>query len=425
MFQYCIECDEKESREDEMKQASKRKLHDSFLQSITYGFSLIAFIVLSMIFLFIFSKGSSLLSFDLLKNDYWSKNYLLEVNQEVNHTDNFTKPDTLSDEVYFSSKWGIAFIDYQNHEKEELILIEYVDEQSPFRQVYDMNAKQDTFFDLQSGLRVEKIDYKTTDGTQEFTGAIAMVSAKDVASDLDTKAEEITSLYVKTPGGGIRGSIISTIFLIFVSLCLALPIGIASAIYLYEYGTKRRFHSLLRSGIETLTGVPSIVYGLMGVTVLFPITQLFGATTTNLLLGGFTLAIILLPTIIRSTEEALFVVPKDLREASFALGANQSQTIFKIVLPSAVPGILTGILLSVGRVIGESAALIYACGTFINDSPALLSQGTSLAVHIWSIMSGEQPNFELSSAISIIILIFVLILNISVKWLSKKLNKAY
>ena len=206
---------------------------------------------------------------------------------------------------------------------------------------------------------------------------------------------------------------------------IALPIGIASAVYLNEYAKKSKFNMLLRSGIETLTGVPSIVFGLMGVTVLFPVTQVFGATTTSILLGGLTMAIILLPTIIRSTEEALLVVPQHLRDASLSVGANQSQTIFKIVLPCAVPGILTGVLLGIGRVIGESAALIYTMGTFINDSPTLLSQGTSLAVQIWSIMSGEQPNYELACAISIIILVFVLILNFAVKVISKRFSKAW
>lgn len=126
-----------------------------------------------------------------------------------------------------------------------------------------------------------------------------------------------------------------------VSLLIALPIGIAAAIYLNEYANKSRLNRMIRSGIETLTGVPSIVYGLMGVSVLFPITRAFGATTTNILLGSLTMAIILLPTIIRSTEEALLVVPNSLRDASLSLGANQSQTIFKVVLPCAVPGILT------------------------------------------------------------------------------------
>ena len=114
-----------------------------------------------------------------------------------------------------------------------------------------------------------------------------------------------------------------------------------------------------------------------------------------------------------------------MRNASLSVGANQAQTIFKVVLPSAVPGILTGVLLSIGRVIGESAALIYTMGTYVNDTPTLMSQGTSLAVHIYNIMSSEQPNFELASAISIVILVFVLILNICVKLLSKKLNKSW
>ncbi|MEG0290116.1 MAG: ABC transporter permease subunit, partial [Erysipelotrichaceae bacterium] len=142
-------------------------------------------------------------------------------------------------------------------------------------------------------------------------------------------------------------------------------------------------------------------------------------------LGSLTLSIILLPTIIRSTQEALLVIPNHLRDASLAVGANKSQTIFKIVLPCATPGILTGVLLSMGRVIGESAALIYTMGTFINDSPTILSQGTSLAVHIWSVMSGEQPNFELACAISIILLIFVLCLNITVKLVSKRFTKTW
>ena len=137
------------------------------------------------------------------------------------------------------------------------------------------------------------------------------------------------------------------------------------------------------------------------------------------------MAIILLPTIIRSTEEALLVVPQSLRDASLSLGANQSQTIFKVILPCAVPGILTGVLLSIGRVIGESAALIYTMGTYVNDTPTLISQGTSLAVQIYNIMSSEQPNFELACAISIVILVFVLILNIAVKLLSKRFSKAW
>ena len=385
------------------------KVSDGLLNGITYLSSLISVTVLISIFIFIFSKGSSLISFDLLKNDYWSKNYLVEVKTEVNHSGSFTAPDDLTSQASFSEKWGIAFVDALSNDKHELVLVEYIDPLSPFAHTIDKSAGANKGLDLtlEVGVQIEKIDFKRLDGSADFAGNLASQNAAEIAAALDQNAASITSAYVKTPGGGIRGSLLTTGYLIVVSLLIALPIGIAAAIYLNEYANKSRLNRMIRSGIETLTGVPSIVYGLMGVSVLFPITRAFGATTTNILLGSLTMAIILLPTIIRSTEEAL------------------SQTIFKVVLPCAVPGILTGVLLSIGRVIGESAALIYTMGTFINDSPTLLSQGTSLAVHIWSVMSGEQPNFELASAISIIILIFVLCLNIIVKLLSKRLNKAW
>ena len=307
-----------------------------------------------------------------------------------------------------------------------MILVEYIDENSPLYALSNVSVRNNPQdFTLQVGMQVSRLQYHDVQGNVGLGGGIMGQTAEQLAQTLDDNAATVDSMYIQTTGGGIRGSIISTVYLLLVSMVIALPIGIASAVYLNEYAKKSKFNMLLRSGIETLTGVPSIVFGLMGVTVLFPVTQVFGATTTSILLGGLTMAIILLPTIIRSTEEALLVVPQHLRDASLSVGANQSQTIFKIVLPCAVPGILTGVLLGIGRVIGESAALIYTMGTFINDSPTLLSQGTSLAVQIWSIMSGEQPNYELACAISIIILVFVLILNFAVKVISKRFSKAW
>lgn len=403
----------------------KRARKDAFLDGVTYLSSGLSVLVLAALFIFIFMKGGSLLNFDLLKNDYWSNNYLVAPAQATSST-TFQKPDDLSEEAYFSEKWGVAFVDHINQNKERLILIEYIDDASPLKAMVDISIKDKPVdFTSTAGLQVEKIQYKTSSNMVGYAGSIMSNKAKDVAEILDRDALSIDSVYYKTPGGGIRGSIMTTLMLMLVSLAIALPIGIGSAIYLNEYAKKSKFNALLRSAVETLTGVPSIVFGLMGITVLFPITQAFGATTTNILLGSFTMAIILLPTIIRSTEEALLVVPQHLRDASLSVGANQSQTIFKIVLPCAVPGMLTGVLLSIGRIIGESAALIYTMGTFISDSPSLTTSGTSLAVHIWSLMSGEQPNFELASAISIIILIFVLILNISVKLISKRFSKAW
>lgn len=406
------------------KQRAARKRKDGILNSITYLSSGISVLVLLAIFVFIFSKGFSTLGFDLLKGNYWSKNYLTSVETSHNQPGTFERPTSLHDDVAFSSKWGIGFVDARDQNGDPVVLVEYVDENSPFTYLKDESIKdKEVEMTTEVGYQVENLGYKNKEGKAQIAGGILSQSAKEVAQVLDDQAVSIAKVYYKTPGGGIRGSIITTLYLILVSLLLALPLGIAAAIYLHEYAKPGTLSGILRSAIEMLTGVPSIIYGLMGVAVLFPVTQLFGATTTNILLGSFTMAIILLPTIIRSTEEALIVVPQSLRDASLSLGANQSQTIFKIVLPAALPGILTGILLSIGRVIGESAALIYTMGTYVSDSPALLSQGTSLAVHIYNIMSSEQPNFELASAISIVILVFVLVLNISVKLISARLRK--
>jgi len=232
-------------------------------------------------------------------------------------------------------------------------------------------------------------------------------------------------MYLQVLGGGIRGALIATLWLILVSLVVALPIGIGSAIWLNEYAKTTKVARMVKTSVETLSGVPSIVYGLMGVTVFYPLTVKLGASGLSILLGALTMSVILLPTIIKTTQEALLVIPDDLRQASLALGANYSQTIFKVILPSALPGILTGVLLSVGRIIGESAALIYTMGIFVNDSPKVLQPGASLAVQIYAIMSGEQPNFELAAAISMIILILVFTLNIIVKAISYQLRKRW
>lgn len=410
----------------DQKQRRKRKRIDTTLNSFTYICSGISVFVLVALFIFIFSKGSGSLGLQLLKGNYWSENYLVSVESDYNKTGNYEKPSDLSEDASFSTKWGIAFVDAQDQNKDNVVLVEYIDDASPFRYMLDESVTDTTrTLTTERGYQVENLGYKTVEGSSRITGNIMSQSASEVAAQLDSAADQIAKVYYKTPGGGIRGSIIATLYLIVISLLIALPLGIAAAIYLHEYARASRLTSLIRSAIEMLTGVPSIIFGLMGVTVLFPITQLFGATTTNILLGAFTMAIILLPTIIRSTEEALIVVPKSLRDASLSLGANQSQTIFKVILPCAVPGILTGVLLSIGRVIGESAALIYTMGTYVNDTPTLTSQGTSLAVQIYNIMSSEQPNFELACAISIVILIFVLLLNITVKLISRKFRKAW
>ena len=396
-----------------------RKTKDKILDGLTYLSSGISVFVLVAIVIYLILQGASSINWHLLSSNYNVTAY----NAAVVET-NDSEFDTYSGEGYYSSQYGVAFSDIVTAHNDEEIQVVYIDPNSPLANMESLIAGEEgKTVGLDTSSVVQSLYYYDANGERVFLSRTQMKDASTLVDILDHQSTGIYSINYQTLGGGIRGSIIVTLYLIVISLLISLPIGIASAIYLHEYATKNKINALIRSGIDTLTGVPSIVYGLMGVTVLFPVTQLVGATSTSILLGGLTLAIILLPTIIRSTEEALMVVPQSLRDGSLSLGATKSQTIFKVVLPCAVNGILTGILLGIGRVIGESAALVYTTSTVINDYPTLLGQGTSLSLMIWSIMSGEQPNYELASAISLIILILVFVINILVKVVAKRFSR--
>jgi phosphate transport system permease protein len=299
-----------------------------------------------------------------------------------------------------------------------VIVITYVHPDSP---LHDLNNKGvgDPNLDLRTDYEIIRIAFDGAASALSSRGAQNMITLLD-------QQDDIRELEFATTGGGIRGSIITTLYLIVLTLVFALPIGIGAAIYLNEYAKNNKFNRMLRSFIETLTGVPSIIYGLMGLAIFVPITiRLTSATTGNLISGSMTLAVILLPIIIRTTEESLKVVPDDYRFASLALGASKTQTVFKVILPNAFSGILTATLLAIGRIIGESAALVFAIGTSIKDDVYLTDRSTSLAVHIWSMMTDEPANIELSSTIALIILMMVLILNISIKLISKRFMRKY
>ena len=225
-------------------------------------------------------------------------------------------------------------------------------------------------------------------------------------------------------GGGIRGSLISTIYLILLTLVIVTPIGIIAALYLALYAKNNKITKILRSLIDMISGIPSIIFGLLAIIVFIPIvSNMTNNPGGSIITGALTLAVMLLPVVIRTTEEAINNIPKSYKMASLALGASETQTTFKIMLPNAIPGILTSIILSIGRIIGESAALIFAIGTSIQDDINITKGSTTLAVHIWSVVGGENPNYSQACAISIIILGIVLVLNILVKLVSIKLNK--
>lgn len=203
-------------------------------------------------------------------------------------------------------------------------------------------------------------------------------------------------------------ALVNTLLMILLALLIACPLGIGSAIYLVEYSKKgNRFVKLVRLTTETLTGIPSIVYGLFGM-LLFVGALHWGY---SLMAGSFTVAIMILPVIMRTTEEALLSVPDSFREGSFGLGAGKLRTVFKIVLPSAIPGILSGIILATGRVVGETAALIYTAGTVAQIPLGVFGSGRTLAVHMY-VLSSEGLHTGQTFGTAVVLLVLVVAINL-------------
>lgn len=213
-------------------------------------------------------------------------------------------------------------------------------------------------------------------------------------------------------------AIINTVSMTLLSLVISVPFGIGAAVYLVEYAKRgNKIVGIVRVTAETLTGIPSIVYGLFG--MLFFVTQL--KWRLSMLSGAFTLAIMVLPVIMRTTEEALMAVPDSYREGSFGLGAGKFRTVFKIILPSAMPGILSGIILAIGRIVGETAALMYTAGT-VAAVQGLMSSGRTLAVHMY-VLSSEGLYMGPAYATAVILLVVVLLMNLASSLIAKKFSK--
>ena len=205
----------------------------------------------------------------------------------------------------------------------------------------------------------------------------------------------------------------------FLALLIAVPLGVFSAVYLVEYAKKgNRFVSLVRITAETLSGIPSIVYGLFGY-LLFVTTLDFGY---SLLSGALTLSIMILPVTMRTTEEALLSVPDAYREGSFGLGAGKLRTVFHVVLPSAVPGILAGVILATGRIVGETAALIFTTGTVAQIPDSIMGSGRTLAVHLYALWN-EGLNTDKAYATAVVLLVIVAAINTLSAFVAKKITK--
>ena len=212
-------------------------------------------------------------------------------------------------------------------------------------------------------------------------------------------------------------AIVNTVEMVAVSLLVSVPFGVGAAIYLVEYAKKgNKIVGIVRLTEETLTGIPSIIYGLFG--MLFFVTALKWGY--SMLAGAMTLAIMVLPTIMRTTEEALLCVPDSYREGSFGLGAGKLRTVFKIVLPAAIPGILSGVILAIGRIVGETAALVYTAGT-VAGLAGIKDSGRTLAIHMY-VLSNEGLHKNEANATAVVLLIIVLGINSLSGLVAKKLE---
>ena len=386
----------------------KRKLTELFLHGAVGLATFLSVLSLGMIFFFVIKEGSGLLSFDLIRGNYHARNYVAVFEQpDLNQEYEFPN---LSGDVYLSFRYGIALEQSQDLAGDSVIKVAYVAPSSPFAHMINQDYTKSPL-SLDEDWVLSRITYENHPSSLTSRGASMMIQ------DLEEADRVVFEVMFAQEGGGIFGSLMTTLYLIFLTLIVALPFGIFSAIYFNEFAKNSGITKVMRSFIETLTGVPSIIFGLLGITVFVPLTMRFTpANGSNLIAGALTLSVILLPVIIRTTEEALKVVPDDHRFASLALGANKTQTTFKIVLPQAIPGILTATFLGIGRIIGESAALIFVLGAAIKDSVRVFEPSTSLAVHIWSMMTDEPANVALSSTIALIILLIVFVLNLSIKF---------
>ncbi|AWW26270.1 phosphate ABC transporter permease PstA [Acetobacterium sp. KB-1] len=394
-----------------------RSIKDLFVKGIIYLATGITLSVLLFIIGFIFVQGIGLVNWDFLTRDFnekvgyaftEAKDVPLSIDEEklndINSLDN--RYETALEGPIYVENIGAAIskVAYKNHSTErEQIVVTYLEKDSPLQSAIDSTGAE---IKIGPDYMLQSINGK------DFTD----LSLEEVAKTIATESGEL-KIKIVQPGGGIKSNIITTLYMVLLSLLVALPVGIFGAIYLTEYAKPGKLVNIIRFAAESLAGIPSIIFGLFGMAF-FVVALNF---QISLISGSLTVAVILLPVIIRSTEEALKKVPMAFREGSLALGATKLQTIFKVVLPCAVPGIATAVLLSIGRVVGESAALLLTAGTVAQIPGTLFSPGSTLTVQAYYVAK-EEGNIELACAVGIVIIVIVIVLNILSRITSDKLD---
>jgi len=250
-------------------------------------------------------------------------------------------------------------------------------------------------------------------------GSLALVVGYILVRGVPHIRPDLFAAQYTTENVSMLPAIVNTLIMTVVSLAIALPLGVFAAIYLVEYARRgSRLVALVRVTAETLAGIPSIIYGLFG--LLFFVTAL--KMGFSILAGAMTLAVMILPLVLRTTEEALQAVPDMYREGAFGLGAGRLRTVFRIVLPSAAPGILAGVILAVGRIVGETAALLYTAGTVASFPKGLLSSGRTLSVHMFALAS-EGMYVDQAYATAVVLLVMVFGINALSGFIAKRVTK--
>jgi len=376
----------------------KRKRTDLFMTALIWLAASATAGILLIIVGFIFSNGWSLISPQFLTRD---ANDTLRI---VHFESESAATSYVDGDLLVIEEAGITLGLDENYG----IRVKDVTRTSPSRKAVD-NANE--VFPIRRGQVLEGVNDNRIDANTELA---------ELATLFDGYSE--FTLRVRQLGGGVFPMLVSTLMLICTTLIIAIPISLLAAIYMVEYAKQGRVVNTIRFAVEILAGLPSVVHGLFG--MLF-FTRMLGLGT-SILAGALTMTILLLPIMIRSTEEALKTVPISYREASFGLGANKIQTIRKVILPSALPGITVGIILSIGRIVGESAALLFTVGTFarLPTNPAtgnlsIFEAGATMTLRAF-IEVKEFGNVEMASAIGIVILVIVFTLNIFSKLITKK-----
>lgn len=393
-----------------------RKIKDSIVQFIIILSSLISVGVLIAILGFVFGKGLGQINKEFFVNEYNSSSYYLSFNAE--NIESNVNEDKLLDSkykegmyhiieepIYIENIGGAVGIIENTRAKKTEVVITYVEKKSPMNQAVDRTGKS---IGIKEGFLLNRINGEKVEDK----------SLEEIVNLLEEANGKI-ELKVVSVGGGVFPNIVTTIYMILLSLGIAAPIGILAAIFLVEYAKPGKLVNIIRFATESLSGIPSIIFGLFGMAFFV----VFLKFSLSILSGALTLSIILLPTIIRSTEEALKAVPDSYREASYGVGASKLQTIRKIIVPSAMPGILVAVILSIGRIIGESAALLLTAGTVAKIPNSLFSSGSTLTVQAYY-LAKEEGNIEMACAIGIVVILLVVVLNIIAKLITRLFNRA-